>query len=225
MIQQLDKSDPGYVISEGCRLLQIPLETGAVETMLKYIDLLLQWRKRARLTALNDPVRIAVFHFLDSLAVFKVLPHHYGLQVLDIGTGAGFPGMVMSIANPRLEVTLMDRDPRKIVFLKYVSKELGISGVGFLNAPLRDLLVMPAPISFQVIVSRAFSSDPALMDRLCCLVSTGGSLIRMAGPGSLKEDFHLKNFQQNAVWEGNLPFSNRFRRVLQYTVKNFDQNA
>jgi 16S rRNA (guanine527-N7)-methyltransferase len=222
MIQQVDNLDPGYVISEGCRLLQIPLTPGALKTMLRYIDLLLQWRKRARLTALNDPVKIAIFHLLDSLAVFKVLPRHHGLRVLDVGTGAGFPGMVMSIANPELEITLMDRDPRKIVFLKYAVKELGLSGLRFLNAPLRDLLVMPAPINFQVIVSRAFSSDPALMDALCCLISQGGSLIRMAGPRSLKEEFNLKNFQQNAVWEGNLPFSNRFRRVLQYTVKSCD---
>jgi len=220
MIQPPDIPDPGYMITEGSRLLKIRLEPGAVEGMLKHIDLLIHWRKRARLTALNDPAEIAIFHVLDSLAVFKVLPLHHEFQVLDIGTGAGFPGMVMAIADPTLEVTLMDRDVRKIVFLKYAVKELGLANVRFLNVRLRDLPLMPIPIFSQVVVSRAFSSDPTVVDSLCSLISPGGFLIRMAGPASLKQEFRLKNFCENAVWEGHLPFSNRFRRILRYTVKS-----
>jgi len=220
MIQQPDKSDPRYLITEGSSLLKIRLEAGAVDGMLKHIDLLIYWRKRARLTALNDPAEIAILHVLDSLAVFKVLPHYHDFQVLDIGTGAGFPGMVMAIADPTLKITLMDRDVRKIVFLKYAVKELGLANVTFLNVRLRDLSFMPAPTFFQVVVSRAFSSDPTVVDSLSSLISPGGFLIRMAGPASLKQEFRLKNFCENAVWEGTLPFSNRFRRVLRYTVKS-----
>ena len=219
MIQQLPEPDPGHVIAEGSRLLRLRLEPDVIEAMLKYIDLVLGWRKQARLTALNDPTKIAVLHLLDSLAVFKVLPHHRGFQVLDIGTGAGLPGMVLSIADPTLEVTLMDRDVRKVVFLKYAAKQLKLAKVRFLNAALRDLLVAPASVCFEVIVSRAFSSDPALMDNFASLLSPGGSLIRMAGPASIKEEFRLKNFHQEDVWEGTLPFSNRFRRVLRYRRK------
>jgi 16S rRNA (guanine527-N7)-methyltransferase len=219
MIQRHPKLDPAHVIAEGSRLLQIRLEPGAVEIMLEYMDLVLEWRKRARLSALKDPTEIAILHFLDSLAVFKVLPQHLGVQVLDIGAGAGFPGMVMGIADSTLEVTLLDRDVRKIVFLKYAVKQLGLARVRFLNAQLKDLIARPGFVHFQVIVSRAFSSVPALMDSLAPLVSPGGCLVRMAGPASLKEEFHLKNFQREEIWEGTLPFSNRFRRVMRYRKK------
>jgi 16S rRNA (guanine527-N7)-methyltransferase len=219
MIQQLSEPDPAYVIAEGSRLLGLRLDPGALEAMLKYINLVLEWRKRARLTALGDPTRIAIFHFLDSLAVFKVLPQHQGFNVLDIGTGAGFPGLVMSIADPTLEVTLMDRDARKIVFLKYAVKQLGLPKVRFLNAALQDLFAAPASLYFEVIVSRAFSSDPALMDKFASVLLPGGSLIRMAGPASVKTEFSLDSFFQEDLWEGTLPFSDRFRRVLRYRKK------
>jgi len=128
--------------------------------------------------------------------------------------------MLMSIADSTLEVTLMDRNARKIVFLKYAVKQLKLARVRFLNAALRDLFVAPASTRFEVIVSRAFSSDPALVDNFASLLSPGGCLIRMAGPASLKEEFHLKNFCQEDLWEGTLPFSNRFRRVMRYRKKS-----
>ena len=221
MNRQLHRpDDPSQVIIRGCGLLEIPIQPQALAAMDRYIELVLQWRKRARLTSLNDPIEIAIFHFLDSLAVFKVLPLHSGYHVLDLGTGAGFPGIVMRIADPSLEIALMDRDPRKIVFLKYVVKQLGIQGVRFLNIRLQDMLANPRGNNFHGIVSRAFSSDPNLMDSLSSLLYPGGSLIRMAGPASLGENFALKNFIPTALWEGVLPFSNRFRRVLRYTVRS-----
>jgi len=222
MIQQLDKPDPAYVTTEGIRLLQLQLKPDALRAILAYIDLLLQWPDRARLTALNDPIKMATFHVLDSLAVFKVLAPDHGFRVLDVGTGAGFPGMVMGIADSRLEVTLMDRDVRKIVFLKYAVKELGVPRVKFLNVALKKLLVSPPETCFDVIVSRAFSSNPTLLNSLSSLLCTRGSLIRMAGPASLRQEFLLNNFRLAEVWEGILPFSNRFRRVLRYTLTHGD---
>ncbi|MBI4963538.1 MAG: 16S rRNA (guanine(527)-N(7))-methyltransferase RsmG [Desulfomonile tiedjei] len=223
MIQPPDKLDPAYVLAEGTRILQLQLTPEAFEAIFVYIDLLLQWRKRARLTSLDDPVRIAIFHFLDSLTVFKVLPRGHGFSLLDIGTGAGFPGIVMSIADPTLEVTLMDRDVRKIVFLKYAVKELRLTRVKFLNVQLRELLANPPESGFNFMVSRAFSSDAVLMDNLVPLISAGGSLVRMAGPASLRDDFSLKKYVLTDSWEGVLPFSNRFRRVLRYTVRQSTQ--
>ncbi len=121
-------TSPVRVLREGGRLLGVSLSDDAASMMIRYIALLRQWGTRTNLTSLTDPVEIAVRHFLDSMTVFKVLPHSFGLRILDIGTGAGFPGMVMKIADQSLHMTLLDKNPKKIVFLKHVAAGAGSVG-------------------------------------------------------------------------------------------------
>ncbi len=115
-----------------------------------------------------------------------------------------------------LDLMLLDRNPAKIVFLKYVIRELALSRVRFLHMALGPLLREPDAVSCDVIVSRAFLSDAGLMDSLHVLLRPGGHLARMTGPLSLDEPFELEHFQLENSWEGTLPFSTRFRRVVLY---------
>jgi len=208
--------DPLQVIQEGSRILDISVGSAEAAAMMRYIGLLMEWSLRTNLTSLRDPSDIAISHFLDSLTVFKVVPRFAGLQVLDVGSGAGFPGMVMKIADGSLHVTLLDRNPKKIVFLKEVALELGLTGITFLNKKLESLLEAGKVRTFNLVVSRAISSEPAFFERLHVLLPTNGLLVRMAGPTSAREIFTLKHFRQSAVWEGTLPFSDSFRRVFLY---------
>jgi 16S rRNA (guanine527-N7)-methyltransferase len=215
MIRRSPSPDPADVISQGARILGIELTPDAVSKMMRHMRLLLDWGEKVNLTALREPLHIAVLHFLDSLTVFKVVPRCLRLSVLDVGTGAGFPGLVLKIVEESLDLTLLDRDPKKIVFLKYVANALGLHGIRFLNTPLQRITGADHP-TFDMLVSRAFASDPALLDSLHILLKPRGMLVRMAGPSSLKEPFRFKNFECVNHWEGHLPFSSSFRLVTLY---------
>ena len=90
--------DPADIIKEGAAFWKFLSTDEAVSKMIRHMELLMEWSSRVNLTALNDPRDIAVFHFLDSLTVFKVVPRSCRLSVLDVGSGAGFPGIVMRTA-------------------------------------------------------------------------------------------------------------------------------
>jgi 16S rRNA (guanine527-N7)-methyltransferase len=208
------------IIFEGSNQLGIALSENSLAGMAQHMELLAQWGKRINLTSLRDPVEIAVLHFIDSLTVFKVLPFASGMRILDIGTGAGFPGMVMKTADSSLKLTLLDRDTKKVVFLKHLAHKLGLTGITFLNMPLEVVLGKQGFHGFDAAISRAVSSDPDFMDSLCCLLQPTGFLIKMSGPASLEESPFLRNFTLQAAWEGSLPFLHKFRRVHLYSRKD-----
>lgn len=207
------KTDPARILIDGANRLGLTLLDQTASKMMHHMALVKDWNKRTNLTALSNPRDMAVFHFLDSVSVFTVLPQG-DLRVLDVGTGAGFPGLVLRIVKPSLRLTLLDRDARKIVFLKHAAHELDLTGIQFLNLRLETLLNRP-PI-FDIVISRAFSSDVSVMDSFHVLLPEGGHVIRMAGPASLHEDLTLDHFVKARQWEGILPFSDSFRRVILY---------
>jgi 16S rRNA (guanine527-N7)-methyltransferase len=204
------------ILREGSGSLGVSLGEEVYESMLRHLQLVEKWRTRINLTAISDPVDMVVRHCLDSLTVFKVLPWDSGFRLIDVGTGGGFPGVVLRLADGSLRLTLLDRDPRKIVFLKHLVRELGLSKVAFLNVPLAHLLTATEPGKWDAVVTRAFSSDRQVLDSLHTLVRAGGILVRMEGPRKSEPEGDLTCWRVEAVWEGTLPFSNVFRRVTRY---------
>ncbi len=186
--------------------------------MVRHIHLLFEWGKRINLTAIKDPCDIAALHFLDSLTVLKVLPDA-PLRMIDIGTGGGFPGMVVAEARPKLQITLLDRDPKKIVFLKHLAKELTLDSVNFLNIRLEQLRASSESEGFELVMSRAFASDSAILDSFAGILTPGGFLVRMAGPSMSREETPLMNFAEEDRWTGTLPFTNHYRQVILYRKK------
>jgi 16S rRNA (guanine527-N7)-methyltransferase len=206
-------SNPAIIISEGAKRLGLIVNDDAVAKMLLHMRLIREWNRKVNLTALTDVSEMAVLHFLDSLTVFKVLPRK-DLRILDVGTGAGFPGFVLRTVEPSLKLTLLDRDTKKIVFLKLAARELDLLGIDFLNKRLEDLFDRPS--AFDLVISRAFSSDLSVLVGFHRLLPEAGYMIRMAGPSSLDEDLQLDHFMLSDMWEGKLPFSDSFRRVILY---------
>ncbi|MDQ7781579.1 MAG: 16S rRNA (guanine(527)-N(7))-methyltransferase RsmG [Desulfomonilaceae bacterium] len=205
------------MLIDGSSLLGVAVPEDGPAKMIRHLKLVLGWGAKMNLTSLRDPLRIAVLHFLDSLTVFKVLPLGSGVRVIDVGSGAGFPGMVLKIADPSLDVTLLDRNPRKVVFLKHAAHRLELKGITFLNLPVEALLQEGKIPAYDVVVSRALSSDPHFLDSLYRLLRPGGGLIAMTGPGSDMEGLHLPHFTLGKTWEGGLPFTDTFRRVSLYS--------
>jgi 16S rRNA (guanine527-N7)-methyltransferase len=208
--------DPGNLIRSGAEQLGISLSEDALRKMLRHLDMVRTWTRRVRLISRKSARELAILHFLDSLNALNVIPARAGLRILDIGSGGGFPGLVLKTARESFHLTLLEKDLKKTVFLKLVASELGLSDVVFLNESLESVLAMPGARTFDVIVSRAFSSDPALLDRLAVLLEPGGLLLRMAGPASRMENLDLSRFSRVRIWEGPLPHSDRFRRLILY---------
>jgi len=146
------------------------------------------------------------------------LSHISGLKILDIGSGGGFPGMVIKIADESLRMTLLDKNPKKIVFLKHVTKELGLLEVAFLNIRFETLLAQESPLFFDVVVSRAVSYTSEFFDSLRRLLSPGGSVIRMAGPSTRGLPEEISRYAVAETWAGRLPFSTRIRYVYRYSL-------
>jgi 16S rRNA (guanine527-N7)-methyltransferase len=184
--------------------------------MVRHLEMIAQWRPKVNLTAVSDIRDAAVLHAVDSLTLFKVIPRGEGVTLLDIGTGAGFPGVVLLLADPSIKLTLLDRGPKKIVFLKMLAKELGLRRVEFLNLRVEELLENPMGKEFDVIASRAVFADLSRLYGFARLLKQGGLLVRMAGPSARSDDFDLKNFRRASQWTGTLPFSNAGRQVIGY---------
>ncbi|MFC1833283.1 16S rRNA (guanine(527)-N(7))-methyltransferase RsmG [Thermodesulfobacteriota bacterium] len=209
-------SDTFEVLFQGSRNLGIELNRTAITQMIRHVTLVSEWGTRVNLTSMGTIGEMVIFHLLDSLTLFKVVPMGCPMTVLDLGTGAGFPGLVVRIADPSKQVTLLDRSAKKIVFLKHVAKDLGLGGIRFQNSTL-DAVILDSGVSkFDLIVSRAFSSDPLLPDRICDLLKPGGLVVRMAGPSSKLDEPQLAYYAQSDIWEGTLPSSSSFRRVIAY---------
>lgn len=124
---------------KGIKKLEIELEESIVDKLEKYAELLYDYNSHTNLTAIRDKNDMLEKHFLDALLVHKVLPLRGG-KGIDIGTGAGFPGMVLAICNPKIEFTLMDSVGKKTKFLELVKNELDLKNVIVVNGRAEEYI-------------------------------------------------------------------------------------
>ena len=113
----------------GAKELGIELSERQIEQFLTYLEILRNWNKRMNLTSLKDPREIIVSHFLDSLTIHKAIDTRKEISAIDLGTGAGFPGIPLKILRPEISLSLLDSRRKRIEFLKYLSKSLKLKGL------------------------------------------------------------------------------------------------
>ena len=159
----------------GCTQLGIQLDAEAQHKLLDYLALLQKWNKVYNLTAIRDPQQMMSHHLLDSLAV---LPHLWKGRWLDVGCGAGLPGMVMAIAQPEWQFTLLDSNSKKTSFVQQAVIELGVNNVSVYCARVEDW--QPAE-KFDGIISRAFSELGEFLRSTCHLLAPQGYWVAMKG--------------------------------------------
>ncbi len=147
------------------------LPEGAPGQLVALVELLAKWNKAFNLTAVRDPGDMVERHLLDSLAVLPWLDHQ---PVLDIGTGAGLPGLVLAIARPDQAFTLLDANSKKTRFVKQAVFELKLARVEVVQARVEQYRN-----SFPGVISRAFSALPEMIDAAGHLVAPGGRLLAM----------------------------------------------
>ena len=146
----------------------------------KYKDLLLEYNQKFNLTAIKTEEEIYLKHFYDSLTLTKGISLEGNLKLLDIGTGAGFPGLVLKIFYPNLEVTLLDSNHKKIMFLETVIKELNLTNITCLNMRAESL---PSEYReyFDIVTSRAVAQLRILSELSIPYLKVGGKFIAMKG--------------------------------------------
>ncbi|MAU12300.1 MAG: 16S rRNA (guanine(527)-N(7))-methyltransferase RsmG [Anaerolineaceae bacterium] len=149
---------------------------------------LADWNTRMNLTAITEPDEVRVRHFLDSLSIAMVMGFDPGDKVVDVGTGAGFPGLPLAIAYPQVSVTLMDATAKKITFLEHVANECGLTNLTLVHARAEDAGNDPAHREqYDVVVARAVARLPSLLEYMLPLAKIGGFCIAMKGETAAEE--------------------------------------
>lgn len=201
------------ILTAGFRELGLTPPPGAIDTLCRYSELLLEQNKVMNLTAITQPEQVARLHFLDSAAVLAwgnsqdrraglepaptevpatedvVTPTWLaGKSLIDVGTGAGFPGLVLKILEPSLRLTLADSLGKRVTWLEAVCARLGLEGVTCIHARAEELsLEVPYRDGFDVATSRAVAAFPALCELCLPFVKVDGQFIAMKSVDSAAE--------------------------------------
>lgn len=180
---------PGAIFAKRAAA-QLDIELSG-EQLLKFerlTQLLLTWNERMNLTAITDPAEITVKHYLDALTIKRALPQFDGLRLIDVGAGAGFPGLPLAIAFPRLQATLMDSTAKKLRFIDHAAESLGLDNVRTLHARAEDAgRDQRHRQAYDIVVARAVAPMPTLLEYCLPLCKLGGQVIAMKGASAFEE--------------------------------------
>lgn len=148
----------------------------------RYRAALIDWNQRINLTAITQPEAIDIRHFLDALTVLKALPLPYGAKIVDVGTGAGVPGLPLRIVRPDLQLTLLEATGKKTTFLKHMIDVLGFANVKIVTARAEDAGQQTEyRQQFDVALARAVARLPTLVEYMLPLCKVGGACVAMKG--------------------------------------------
>ena len=181
---------------EGCRTLGITLDAGQLAQFEQYYRELVTWNDRFNLTAITGYEEVQVKHFLDSLVALPLIAAHLGeplpltrpLRLLDVGTGAGFPGIPLKIVAPQLQVTLMDGTGKKVIFLREVVATLGLQGVEVVQGRAEEMGNDPDFRGrFDLVTARAVAALNTLVEYLLPLVRRDGLAVIYKGASAPQE--------------------------------------
>ena len=125
------------ILKNGCKELGISINENQISQLNTYAKLLKEWNEKINLTAITDDEGIAIKHFLDSMTA--LLTGKVRGKVIDVGTGAGFPGLVLKIAEPDIKLTLLDSLNKRINFLREVSDKTGLDDIDFVHGRAEDI--------------------------------------------------------------------------------------
>ncbi len=179
------------MINIGAMELGISLNSNQLHCISFHGSELIKWNKKFNITSITDPFEIAVKHFIDCLAI---VPHiSDNAKVLDIGSGGGFPGLPLKIVRPSIEIMMIDSSRKKISFLNYMIRSLGMTGINAMHTRCEDLSEKENfQHRFDFVVSRAFTSLDRFFDLSLPFLSTNGIIFAMKGKNPEQEMLSMK---------------------------------
>ncbi len=160
----------------GIKSLGLNCSSQQIEQLLAYLEMLQRWNKAYNLTAIREPIQMVRLHLLDSLAIH---PYIQGVKnIIDVGTGPGLPGIPLAILNPDIHFTLLDSNGKKTRFLFQAINDLSLANAREINHRVEKY---QSEQSFDIVISRAFSSISDMLAQCDHLVSDSGCFLAMKG--------------------------------------------
>lgn len=204
------------LLKEGASKLNLDLTDTQLNQFKYYGELLFEWNKKFNLTAIPAEGYVTK-HFLDSLSAATVLPREKFIRLIDIGSGAGFPGIPLKIVYPEIEVTLIDARNKKVSFLEHVIGELKLSNARAVHGRAEDLSKMFSK-RFTIAISRALGSLEQFIGYAKPFLEDGGYALAMKGP---KGEEDIKNappgLKKNCkLYEVEVPFLEERRYIVSW---------
>lgn len=221
-----DLTSPDMMLREGAAAFSGELDDLKLRKLFKYKDLLMEWNQKINLTAIEDDRDIIIKHFIDS---FSILPYlkQPGIRLVDVGTGAGFPGLPVKVMLEALEVVLLDSLAKRVGFLDTVISELALEKIRAVHGRAEDFGVKPDyREKFDVSTARAVAGLPVLLEYCLPFLKTGGIFIAMKGSSTEEVENSRKALEIlggkiEEVRELTLPFSDIKRNII--IVKKYRQ--
>ena len=199
------------LISEGLDELGYENDPLLIEKLEIYLATLKKWNRVYNLTAIDEDSEIIVKHFLDSLSVNQYIQHSE--RILDVGTGAGFPGLILALFNPKKSFVLVDGVSKKISFLQEMIGKLNLKNVIAVHTKVEQYNEVE---QFDIIISRAFADIKKMTKLTSHLIKDGGKFIAMKGPDVMSEldDISLPFVHHDIT----VPFLEGTRKIIE--IKN-----
>lgn len=202
-------------LSSGAEQLGLLLSDLQYNKLNQYICLLLKWNKIYNLTSITKQDDILSKHILDSLSIIKYINNH---NIIDIGSGAGLPGIIIAILKPEIKVNLLDSNNKKTTFLQQVKIELQLNNIEIITKRVQDY--QPTEL-FEIIISRAFASITDFVKMTQHLLVKNGKILAMKGKVLETEIVEFNESNQHSkfkildIYKLEVPFLNEERHLVE----------
>ena len=197
------------LLCEGAEIMDLTLSEHQTDQLLAYHELIVKWNKVYNLSAIRDPIESIKKHFLDSLSIVPFI--RPGL-LLDVGSGAGLPGIVIAIMRSNTNVFTIDSVGKKCRFMQTVKTELSLDNLSVINDRVESFNYDE---SFPQIVSRAFSSTIDTIEKTRHLISSDGRYLLMKGDNLNKENLQKVNYKIHSL---RVPYVSDKRTLLEINI-------
>ena len=190
----------------GMQKIGIKHDEKIIHKLLIYRDILKKWNKKINLTAFTNDFDIAKYHFLDSLSITKLIEQK---KILDVGSGAGFPGIILALCDGTRQVTLVDKVGKKAAFMRQVCLELNLENVSIIHSRVEEIKAF----KYDAIVARAFGDMSLLMNLTQNLINDKGVWYGMKSKKLMEEDI-IKNKTIYKIFDIKVPFLDAKRYLI-----------
>lgn len=210
---------------QGSDLLSLDLSEAVIDKLILYLTELEKWNHKINLIGKASEKEVIERHFLDSLLLLPLLEKCQELKLLDVGSGAGFPGLVLKAACPELKVTLVEPRQKRVSFLRHIIRSLGLDRVEIIDSRL-EVKQKQTDNTFPIITSRALSSIAAFLDLIAHYSCPGSMVICMKGPKAGEEIAQWKEHDPDSPFtlkdsrQYQLPFSGATRNLVTFEKMN-----